>query len=108
MTAPISFWGVPDYVPEAAVRSIADLAKPDVAAQMTKTIQGIGAGATISVFLAASGDGVWVGSDGLPISHGYSLTVDWRVSKRSRTDAGWCFRHGSLISQSGIYPAFIG
>ncbi|MBW4473903.1 MAG: hypothetical protein KME45_26545 [Stenomitos rutilans HA7619-LM2] len=43
------FWGVPDYVPEAAVRSIADLAKPDVAAQMTKTIQGIGAGATISV-----------------------------------------------------------
>lgn len=44
------FWGVPDYVPEAAVRSIADLARPDVAAKMTKTIQGIGAGATISVF----------------------------------------------------------
>jgi glycine betaine/proline transport system substrate-binding protein len=43
------FWGVPDYVPEAQVRSIADLAKPEVAARMTRTIQGIGPGSTITV-----------------------------------------------------------
>ncbi|HIK16635.1 MAG TPA: glycine betaine ABC transporter substrate-binding protein [Leptolyngbyaceae cyanobacterium M33_DOE_097] len=44
------FWGVPDYVPETSVQSIADLAKPEIAAKMNKIIQGIGAGATISVF----------------------------------------------------------
>jgi glycine betaine/proline transport system substrate-binding protein len=44
------FWGVPDYVPESQVQSIADLAKPQVAAKMNKTIQGIGQGATITVF----------------------------------------------------------
>ena len=44
------FWGVPDYVPEGDVKSITDLLKPDVAARMTKLIQGIGTGATITVF----------------------------------------------------------
>ncbi len=37
------FWAVPDYVPESAVTSVADLAKPDVAAKMEKTIRGPGA-----------------------------------------------------------------
>ena len=44
------FWGVPDYIPENEVKAIADLAKPDVAAKMNKTIQGIGQGASITVF----------------------------------------------------------
>ena len=44
------FWGVPDYVPEGDVRSISDLLKPEVAVRMTKLIQGIGTGATITVF----------------------------------------------------------
>ena len=44
------FWGVPDYVPEGDVKSITDLLKPEVAARMTKLIQGIGTGATITVF----------------------------------------------------------
>ena len=44
------FWAVPDYVPESAVTEIADLAKPDVAAKMNKTIQGIGQGASITTF----------------------------------------------------------
>jgi glycine betaine/proline transport system substrate-binding protein len=44
------FWGVPDYVPEGDVKSITDLLKPKVAARMTKLIQGIGTGATITVF----------------------------------------------------------
>lgn len=37
------FWAVPEYVPESAVKSVADLAKPDVAAKMEKTIRGPGA-----------------------------------------------------------------
>ena len=31
------FWAVPDYVPESAVKSVADLAKPGVAEKMQKT-----------------------------------------------------------------------
>jgi glycine betaine/proline transport system substrate-binding protein len=42
------FWAVPDYVPAAEVASIADLAKPAVAAKMIKSIQGIGTGAAIT------------------------------------------------------------
>lgn len=42
------FWAVPSYVPADDVSSIQDLAKPSVAARMTKLIQGIGAGATIT------------------------------------------------------------
>jgi len=37
------FWAVPDYVPASMVRNVADLAKPDVAAKMEKTIRGPGA-----------------------------------------------------------------
>nr|WP_315249384.1 glycine betaine ABC transporter substrate-binding protein [uncultured Duganella sp.] len=43
------FWAVPDYVPASEVGAIADLAKPHVAARMNKRIQGIGAGAGITV-----------------------------------------------------------
>ena len=34
------YWSVPDYVPAADVRSVADLRKPDVAARMQKEIHG--------------------------------------------------------------------
>lgn len=44
------FWGVPDYVPADLVRSVEDLAKPEVAGRMERTIQGIGPGAGITVF----------------------------------------------------------
>ena len=37
------FWAVPGYVPESEVKSVADLAKPQVAAKMEKTIRGPGA-----------------------------------------------------------------
>lgn len=47
---PYTIWGVPEYVPESAVREVSDLLKPDVAARMTKVIQGIGPGAGISRF----------------------------------------------------------
>ncbi|UTH72984.1 glycine betaine ABC transporter substrate-binding protein [Chromobacterium sp. IIBBL 290-4] len=47
---PYAMWGVPDYVPVEAVSTLADLAKPEVAARMIKTIQGINPGAGISRF----------------------------------------------------------
>jgi len=42
------FLGVPDYAPEAEVSSVGDLTRPAVAQKMTKLIQGIGPGATIT------------------------------------------------------------
>ncbi|AJY11256.1 glycine betaine ABC transporter substrate-binding protein [Burkholderia dolosa] len=47
---PYTLWGVPDYVPESAVRAIPDLKRPDVASRMVKRIQGINPGAGISRF----------------------------------------------------------
>ncbi|RYF28531.1 MAG: glycine/betaine ABC transporter substrate-binding protein [Comamonadaceae bacterium] len=47
---PYTIWGVPDYVPQAELESVADLLKPQVSARMTKVIQGIGPGAGISRF----------------------------------------------------------
>lgn len=43
------YWTVPAYVPQGAVRAPADLAKPEVAAKMDKTIRSIGAGAGITI-----------------------------------------------------------
>ena len=34
------YWAVPDYMPAADVRSVADLLKPEVATRMVKTIRG--------------------------------------------------------------------
>ncbi len=47
---PYALWGVPDYVPAAAVSTISDLLKPDVKEKMTPIIQGIGSGAGITRF----------------------------------------------------------
>lgn len=47
---PFALWGVPEYVPVDRVSSVADLARPEVAARMVKRIQGIGPGAGISRF----------------------------------------------------------
>lgn len=47
---PYALWGVPDYVPEAAVSEIADLLNPDVLGKMDRDIQGINPGAGISRF----------------------------------------------------------
>lgn len=47
---PYALWGVPDYVPVAAVAAVTDLIKPDVLAKMNKRIQGITPGAGITRF----------------------------------------------------------
>lgn len=43
-----SFWAVPDYLPPAEVKSVADLIKPNVLARMEKTIPSIGTGAGLT------------------------------------------------------------
>lgn len=47
---PYTLWGVPDYIPQEVLGSVADLRKPEVLARMRKRIQGIGPGAGISRF----------------------------------------------------------
>ncbi len=42
-------WAVPDYVPASAVKSISDLAKPDVAGKMEKSIRGPAAESNVMV-----------------------------------------------------------
>lgn len=46
------FWAVPAYVPASAVKSVADLASPEVAAKMQKTING--PGVTTSLMLRSA------------------------------------------------------
>lgn len=47
---PYCIWGVPDYIPERDIASVADLLKPDVLVKCDKLIQGINPGAGISRF----------------------------------------------------------
>lgn len=48
------FWAVPAYVPANVVRSIADLARPDVAGRMEKRIRSIGPGSGLTTRSAAA------------------------------------------------------
>ena len=50
---PYCIWGVPEYVSEDEVSSIADLARPEIARTFRPLIQGIGEGAGISRFSRA-------------------------------------------------------
>jgi len=69
------FWAMPEYVPASEVSSIPDLARPNVANRVTKTIQGIGVGATITTASQAA-----IREYGLDVL-GYSLKpgipADW-------------------------------
>jgi glycine betaine/proline transport system substrate-binding protein len=77
------FWAVPAYVPESAVASIADLARPAVAGRMTRLIQGIGPGATITTF------------------------SDKAVAEYGLAQAGYTFRHGTQADWIGAYDAAV-
>jgi glycine betaine/proline transport system substrate-binding protein len=79
------FWAVPDYVPASEVTSIADLAKPAVAERMTKRIQGIGTGATITTVSQKA-----VGAYGLD-ALGYSL--------RPGTPAEWTGAYDAAVAE---------
>jgi glycine betaine/proline transport system substrate-binding protein len=79
------FWGVPAYVPEAEVASVADLARPEVAERMTREIQGVGQGATISVMSQRA-----IGAYGLDV-RGYSF--------RPGTQAEWLSAYRAGVAQ---------
>jgi glycine betaine/proline transport system substrate-binding protein len=49
---PYCIWGVPDFVPEAKVASVADLLRPPALARMERLIQGVNPGAGVSRFSA--------------------------------------------------------
>jgi glycine betaine/proline transport system substrate-binding protein len=88
------FWAVPDYVPESEVTSIADLAKPSVAQRMTKLIQGIGTGATITTISQKA-----VGEYGLD-ALGYSL--------RPGTPAEWTGAYNAAVAEQRwfVFPTW--
>src|SRR5262249_6813260 len=79
------FWAVPSHVPVDEVASIDDLAKPSVAERMTKLIQGIGTGATITAVSQKAVDEYGLG----PL--GYSL--------RPGTQAEWTGAFNSAIAE---------
>jgi glycine betaine/proline transport system substrate-binding protein len=90
-----SFWAVPDYVPASEVTSIADLAKPSVAKRMTKLVQGIGTGTTIT-----AGSQKAVGAYGLD-ALGYSL--------RPGTPAEWTGAYNATVAERRwiVFPTFV-
>lgn len=82
------FWAVPDYVPADEVASMADLAKPAVAARMTRQIQGIGAGAAITALSQKA-----LGAYGLDAA-GYTLrpgtAAEWIAAyEAARKEGRW-------------------
>ena len=66
------FWAVPSYVPLEAVASIEDLARPAVAERMTKRIEGIGPGATITAVSRAAVEEYGLGRLGYALQPGTS------------------------------------
>jgi len=61
---PYCIWGVPDYIPEDAVREVADLLSEPALDRMERPIQGINPGAGISRFSAAIIDQYGLGAAG--------------------------------------------
>ena len=79
------FWAVPHFVPESEVASIADLTKPSVAGRMTKLIQGIGTGASITTLSQKAVDDYGLGA------HGYSL--------RPGTPSEWTGAYDAAVAE---------
>ncbi|MGF1427000.1 glycine betaine ABC transporter substrate-binding protein [Kitasatospora sp. LaBMicrA B282] len=88
---PYCVWAVPPYVPVDAVREVADLARPEVAARMTRTIDGINPGAGISRFSARM-----VTAYGLDRA-GYSFTPGTEAGFIARVERGIAEREWFVI-----------
>lgn len=79
------FWAVPRYVPRDEVASIADLARPSVAGRMTRLIQSVGSGATITtVSLQAVAE--------------YGL-APWGYRVRPGTPAEWTAAYAAAVGE---------
>ncbi len=64
------FWAVPPHVPESAVRSIEDLARPEVAARMDKSIRSIGPGAGLTIRSLRAAEAYGLGTAGYAVQPG--------------------------------------
>ncbi|MGD2141455.1 MAG: glycine betaine ABC transporter substrate-binding protein [Burkholderiales bacterium] len=69
------FWAVPAYVPADSVSSVADLAKPDVAAKMVKTIRGPGSNTRLMIRSTQLMDAYALSQAGYELAPG--TTKDW-------------------------------
>ncbi|MGW3040230.1 glycine betaine ABC transporter substrate-binding protein [Kitasatospora sp. NPDC001159] len=88
---PHCVWAVPPYVPADAVREVRDLSRPDVAARMTRAIDGINPGAGISRFSARV-----VAAYGLD-RVGYTFTPGTEAGFIARVEQGIADREWFLI-----------
>jgi glycine betaine/proline transport system substrate-binding protein len=88
---PYCVWAVPPYVPVDAVREVADLARPEVSARMTRAIDGINPGAGISRFSARM-----VTAYGLD-QVGYTFTPGTEAGFLARVEQGIAAREWFVI-----------
>ncbi|GAA1951617.1 glycine betaine ABC transporter substrate-binding protein [Kitasatospora viridis] len=88
---PYCVWAVPPYVPAGAVREVADLARPEVAARMTRAIDGINPGAGISRFSARM-----VAAYGLDRA-GYTFTPGTEAGFLARVEQGLADREWFVV-----------
>jgi glycine betaine/proline transport system substrate-binding protein len=88
---PYCVWAVPPYVPDDAVREVADLTRPEVATRMTLAIDGINPGAGISRFSARM-----IGDYGLDRA-GYTFTPGTEAGFIARVEQGIADREWFVI-----------
>jgi glycine betaine/proline transport system substrate-binding protein len=82
------YWAVPDYVPADLVRSIDDLKKPDVAAQMDKRIRGIGATSGLMVGASKISEAYGLNAAGYEVTPGEAK--DWIANfKQAVAEQRW-------------------
>jgi glycine betaine/proline transport system substrate-binding protein len=83
------FWAVPDYIPANAVKNIADLAKPAVAAKMDKLIRGPDADSSLMTRSAEVLQQYDLARSGYKLSPG--KTADWIAAFNQNIESGKWF-----------------
>ena len=85
---PFCIWGVPDFVPEADVASVADLLREPALSRMERLIQGINPGAGISRFSRAIVDSYGLGAAGYHFETGTEAACFDRF-EQARAEGRW-------------------
>jgi len=85
---PFCIWGVPDFVPEADVASVADLLREPALGRMERLIQGINPGAGISRFSRAIVDSYGLGAAGYHFETGTEAECFDRF-EQARAEGRW-------------------
>ncbi|MGW6263349.1 glycine betaine ABC transporter substrate-binding protein [Streptomyces sp. NPDC055085] len=79
--APFYSWAVPEYIPKEVVAEIGDLARPDIASQMTLALDGINPEAEISQFSAQIISAYGLDSAGYTFQPGTEQSFNRRVER---------------------------